>query len=305
MRIALAIEDAAGTQLLRRLSGGPHEIALVLARPHEDASIASAWAAAGSLGVARWDVDRLADPALPGELRASRIDVLLNAYSLAIVPEAVLASLRLGGWNLHPAPLPRYAGLHSVSWAVYHGEREHGVTVHRMVPTVDLGPIAYQVRFPVAADESALSVATRCITLGLPLMERLVAQLGADPAGVPSTAQDPAQRTFFGLGPPDLGRVSWSGPARRVIDLARACDYGPLPSPWGRPVATLGGAIIQVLRATPTDRVADRPPGTVSVASDGLHVACRDRDVRLDRIRVDGRTLEPSTILHDGDQFDV
>lgn len=305
MRILLAIEDAAGTQLLRRLLGGPDEIVAVVARPQDEGATGSAWAAAHAAGVTRWAAGRLTSSELPDELRAAGVDVLINVYSLVIVPEAVLRALPLGGWNLHPAPLPRYAGLHSVSWAIYHGEAEHGVTVHRMAPTVDLGEIAYQVRFPVAPDESALSVATRCVTQGLPLVEQLVAQLREDPAGVPALAQDRTRRTFFGLGPPDHGRMPWAGPARRVLDLVRACDYGPLPSPWGHPTAILQGGSIEVVRLSPTHRVADQPPGTVLVEDGAIHVACLDQYVRLDRIRVEGRTMEPASILHPGDRFDA
>jgi len=60
------------------------------------------------------------------------------------VPEAVLGVPARGAWNLHPGPLPRYAGLNAPSWAIYRGEQRHGVTVHRMDRGIDTGDIAYQ-----------------------------------------------------------------------------------------------------------------------------------------------------------------
>src|SRR5580692_7331177 len=75
----------------------------------------------------REPVERVKDPELAESLRSAQVDLLLNVHSLYIIHQGVLAVPRLGAYNLHPAPLPRYAGLNSVSWAIYHGEKEHGV----------------------------------------------------------------------------------------------------------------------------------------------------------------------------------
>ena len=55
----------------------------------------------------------------------------------------VLEAPRIGSFNLHPGPLPEYAGLNAPSWAIYHGEQEHRVTLHWLDAGIDTGPIAY------------------------------------------------------------------------------------------------------------------------------------------------------------------
>lgn len=66
-------------------------------------------------------------------------------------------SRRMGSFNLHPGPLPRYAGLNVRSWAIYQDEQTHGVTLHWMEARVDTGPIAFETMFDLSADDSGLS----------------------------------------------------------------------------------------------------------------------------------------------------
>ena len=63
------------------------------------------------------------------------------------------------------------------------------MTVHRMDPEIDAGPIVYQTRFPIEAGDTALSLSFKCVREGVTLMQRLleVAEKGDDlplfPAG--------------------------------------------------------------------------------------------------------------------------
>ena len=74
------------------------------------------------------------DPASARIIYESGADIAFNTYSLYIVAPEILEAARLGAFNMHPSPLPRYAGLNSMFWAMYKGERTHGVTIHKMVP---------------------------------------------------------------------------------------------------------------------------------------------------------------------------
>jgi hypothetical protein len=95
---------------------------------------------------------------------------------------AVMASPRrqdggVGGgasrsFDLHPGPLPRYAGLNSVSWAIYRGEKEHGVTLHKLAPEIDAGPIIFQESVSIGRKETGLSLTAKCVNAGTVGMER-------------------------------------------------------------------------------------------------------------------------------------
>ena len=252
MRIAVICGEAAGVRLLQALSRGPYEVAAVLAW-------GPAQAVATRLGYRPEPAERVREPALAAELAARRVDLLLNVHSLHIVPAALLEVPRLGAWNLHPGPLPRYAGLNAPSWAIYHGERSHGVTVHRMERGIDTGDIAYQDCFPIEETDTGLSLSLRCAERGVGLVQRLL----EDAPAVPRRPQDASLRSYFGRAAPQGGRIDWHSPARRIYDFVRACDYGPFPSPWGVPRARLGDDEVEIRKLALTGERCTAAPGTV------------------------------------------
>jgi len=79
-----------------------------------------------------------------------------------------------------------YAGLNVPCWALYHGEVRHGVTLHRMVPEVDAGDVAYAATFPIGPDDTGLTLMARCVREGVALVDRLLADAAA---GVPIPAE--------------------------------------------------------------------------------------------------------------------
>jgi methionyl-tRNA formyltransferase len=282
MKIALLAEEGAGARALQMLASGSHDICALLTSPGSPV-----WRLAGRLGVAALPASRVRDPQLACELAG--IELLLNVHSLHIVPPALLAAPRLGAYNLHPGPLPDYAGLNAPSWAIYHGEASHGVTLHRMEPGIDTGPIVYQERFAVGVDETALGLALRCVETGLRLLARLLATLADNPGTLPVVPQDLSRRRYFGRGAPQEGRVSWDAPAHRIHAFVRACDYHPFPSPWGTPRARLDGTEVELAKVALTGEPSDAPPGTVRESSDETFVACADEWLRLRRYSPAGK----------------
>lgn len=270
VRIALVCGEAAGARLLQALARSTHEVVAVLAS-------GPAQAVAARLGHRPQPLGRVREPGLAAELAAAGVDLLLNVHSLHVLPQELLRVPAGGAWNLHPGPLPRYAGLNAPSWAIYHGERRHGVTVHRMESGIDTGEIAFQETFPIADSDTGLSVALRCAERGVALLQRLLESA----AQAPRLPQDFSQRTYFGRGVPQQGRIDWRAPARRIFDFVRACDYHPFPSPWGVPRAQLAGAEVEIRKVELTGEACDAAPGTVRREGSSTLVACADKWLQL------------------------
>lgn len=250
-------------------------------------------------GIVLDDARRVTDPAFAEAIAAERIDLLLNVHSLHVACEAVVTAPALGAYNLHPGPLPRYAGLDAPSWAVAAGERRHAVTLHRMDAGVDSGPIAYTDWFDVGPADTGLHVASECVRRGVPLVGRLLDDIARD--AVPAQPQDPARRRWHGRRAPYGGRLPWTAPARRVVDLVRAADYAPFDSPWGRFRTAVAGAEVEVLGAVLADSGEPAAPGTVVHDPDGtVRVAAADGWVAIERVGCDGRPVDAATALPDG-----
>jgi UDP-4-amino-4-deoxy-L-arabinose formyltransferase/UDP-glucuronic acid dehydrogenase (UDP-4-keto-hexauronic acid decarboxylating) len=275
MRVALLCEEGAGGGALQLLARSRHEVVAVLTSEGSPA-----WTLARRLGLFSSPAKQVRESRFAGELAGLRIDLLLNVHSLHVVPEAILRVPRHGAYNLHPGPLPDYAGLNAPSWAIYNGEERHGVTLHRMEPGIDTGPIAFEERFPIAPDDTGFSLSLRCAQTGLALIERL---LETDPAGLDLASQDLGRRRYFGRGVPQAGRIDWTASARRIHAFVRACDYHPFASPWGSPVAQVGEGVLQVKKTALTGVPCDAAPGTLRSDASRQLVATGDEWIELRR----------------------
>ena len=117
------------------------------------------------------DVDRFSREA--EQLAGTAGGWLINVNSTFIIPPGLLRLFEGRSLNFHPGLLPEYAGLHTHQWAIRNGEREFGVTVHRMEQRIDVGAIVGQLRFPIGPDDTGLSVFGRCLAAGAELFPRI------------------------------------------------------------------------------------------------------------------------------------
>ena len=291
--------------MLHEIERSGHRVIAVMASPGRvAASGASLWDAAAKLGLPTWPAQLVKDPLLAERMRAEEVDLLLNVHSLYVIHGTVLGAPRIGAFNLHPGPLPRYAGLNAVSWAIYQGERSHGVTVHWMAPEIDAGPIAYQSLFPIDENDTALSLAARCVREGLPLMMRLLDVAAKHPAEIPAVPQDIEKREYFPAGVPEGGRLSWQWPAQKIVDFVRACDYFPFRSPWGHPRTSMGTQELAVVKARRTRLAADSPPGTVGESTgEGVKVASSDEWLLVTKLKIGKESIHPAQVLKGGEKL--
>lgn len=303
MRILLAAEEAAGAQALALLRSGGHHVCGVLTADDRRTG-PSFVAAATELGAAVLAPERVKDPAFAGWVRQESVDLLLNVHSLHLVTAAVLAAPAIGSFNLHPGPLPGYAGLNVPSWAIYEGETAHAVTLHWMRPAVDAGPVAFAASFGIGPADTGVSVMAKCVKYGIPLIAELLERAPGGRAAIPAVEQDQAGRRYFGRAVPHEGWVPWFLPVRRVVDFVRACDYRPWPSPWGEPRCKTGDVELTLARAKLTGEPSLVAPGVVGRLVDGdALVATADEWVRVGRFRHSGQRVAAAEVLCPGQRL--
>jgi methionyl-tRNA formyltransferase len=307
LKIVLVAEESAGVQVLRALHAAreaPELVAIVSTAPERGRRPLVA-AAAEQLGLVLRPAAELRRLSFASWLRERKVDVLLNVHSLFVLGADIVAAPRLGSFNLHPGPLPEYAGLNAPSWAIYQGETRHAVSLHWMDAGIDSGPIAYESSFEIDERDTGLSLTAKCVRHGVPLVLRLVADATRDPSSVPEHAQDLRRRHYFGRQVPNGGMVVWSAPAREIVRLVRAADYMPFTSPWGVPKAKVGGHTVGIAKASLTGERSDQAPGSVAAmeARGTIAVAAGDEWVAVHRLWVDGRYVKPADICWTGDRL--
>lgn len=109
---------------------------------------------------------QLRDGTVLRELQGQRIDLVVLAGFLRLIPADMVRAFPDRIVNIHPALLPKYGGRgmygHHVHAAVIAAqERESGITIHWVNEHYDEGGILFQARCPVLPDDTAETLAQR------------------------------------------------------------------------------------------------------------------------------------------------
>ncbi len=299
----LAAEEAAGSRALGLVVGAGHRVAGVLTTDRRYGGTSGTAASARRAGVPIVAAEDIDNETLAEIVRRERVDLLLNVHSLRILAPDVLTAPTIGCFNLHPGPLPGFAGLNAPSWAIYEGATRYGCSLHWMTPEVDAGPVAYAAEFDVDPGETGLSLSLKCVRHGLLLLERLLTDAASGRAAIPAHEQLQSKRRYLRRGPPSGGYVPWAEPAARVDALVRACTFDPLPSPWGTPGTCVDGTRVSIKRVSCTQVPSETEPGTIGDPVDGgVRVAAGDEWVLVEELEVDAVRAAPATVLHLGER---
>ena len=156
-------------------------------------------------------------------LRALEPDLALCAGFPWKLPAEALEVPRLGVINFHPSLLPRYRGPIPVGWAIRNGDREIGMTFHRMSADLDTGPILAQATLPLG-DEWSWDE----------LGPRIGGRRAADPPGRAGAGRARGSRRSAGrvgrrvpvVLRAGLREIDWSRPAAEIERQVRAWRFG-------------------------------------------------------------------------------
>jgi methionyl-tRNA formyltransferase len=135
-------------------------------------------------------------------LQALKPDLLLAAGYTGIFKRALLAVPRLLTANFHASLLPAYRGLHPLFWALQHGEKRAGITVHLVDEGIDTGDILYQVPVDVGDGDTVSALYERVMEVSLPLVSNLI--MDAANGALRPRPQGNEGASYYGRIPADL-----------------------------------------------------------------------------------------------------
>ena len=190
-----------------------------------------------------------------------------------------------GTLNVHASLLPKLRGASPIQAAIREGLIETGVTIMRMVPALDSGPIVLQARTPIARDETAGELELRLSELGaLALIEALtLLSLGQQS----ERPQDDTQATYAGKIEREMARIPWQEGCGVVARHIRA--YDPKPGAF----TTLHGEDVKLFGAFETEEAGDeggvKSGQVLSIDDGGMLVACGDGAVRVFAVQPSGK----------------
>jgi methionyl-tRNA formyltransferase len=209
-----------------------------------------------------------------------------------ILPRAIIDLPRLGTVNIHASLLPALRGAAPIQGAIREGLTETGVTIMRMVPALDAGPIMIQSRTPIANDETYGELQERLSELGaLALIEALtLLELG----GATERGQDDSLATYAPKVNRDTTRLDWSLDAGEVASAIRA--YDPRPGAW----STHRGSDLKLFGARRMFDVTGHAGEVLAADGEGLVVACATGAVRVCDVQPAGKRRMQAVEWHRG-----
>jgi len=243
LRIGIAATAPFGADVLARLSA-KHDIAYLLTRPDRARGRGRRVGPPPAKEVAERLGIEVRQPASISDFDPDEDVVVLAAYG-ALIPEAVLD--RALWLNVHPSLLPRWRGAAPIERALMEGDPETGVTIIKLVPALDAGPIAAQRAFPVGEEDDFGSVAGRAAELGAELIDDVLPE--------PSFTPQPEEGvTYAEKITPEDRKLDWSRPAKELVDRVRALSphIGARAELHGRPV-TIWRAKVEDGKLVPVD----------------------------------------------------
>lgn len=244
---------------------------------HEDDPLESKWfrsvrALAQGAGVETTVAETKDGPELEARIAAIAPDVILSCYYRRMIPARVLSLASKGAFNMHGSLLPKYRGRAPVNWAILNGETRVGVTLHHMVKRADAGDIVDAEAVEVGPDETAHDAMKNVVRAARMVLARQIDGLLAGTA--PRIPQDEAAATYFGGRKPEDGRIDWSWPAARIVNLVRAVS-----DPYPGAFSDVGGRRLFVWRARQAKGQA--PPGTLLAEAPRPVIAAGEGAVEL------------------------
>lgn len=101
-------------------------------------------------------------------------DLFISVASPIIFKEKLISIPQIGCINIHNAPLPFYRGMLPNFWQLYHGEKQAGITIHRIFVGIDTGDIIKQVFVPIEPNDSLHDMIVKTKRIGADLMIEVI-----------------------------------------------------------------------------------------------------------------------------------
>ncbi len=197
---------------------------------------------ARTLGLSVIQPQKLRQPEAVQQLAAWAPDLIVVAAFGQILRQEVLDLPLYGCINVHASLLPRWRGAAPIQAALRYGDSQTGVTIMRMDPGVDTGPILRQKATPITEDDTAGTLSERLSRIGAALLlEVLPDYLAGKLQPVP---QDDEGATYAPMLKKEDGELDFTQPAAELERRVRAFN------PWPGAFTMVKGQMLKIHRAS-------------------------------------------------------
>jgi methionyl-tRNA formyltransferase len=247
---------------------------------------------AKELGLPLIQPARLRQPEAMDQLMAWAPDLIVVAAFGQILRPQVLDLPPLGCINVHASLLPRWRGAAPVNAAILHGDTHTGVTIMRMDPGIDTGPILSQRTEPILPDDTTPVLSERLSLLGADLL--LETLPGYIHGNIQPQLQDDNLATYAPMLKKEDGLLDFTQTAVQLERCVRAFQ------PWPGVYLEWSGGPLKILSASATDVSIDIPPGQRLVHQGMPAVQAADGLLVLEEVKPANKKSMPGKVFLQG-----
>lgn len=232
MRVVMFGYQTWGHRTLQALLESDHEVVMAVTHPKSDHVYEKIWDDSVAELAEKNDIpvllrNRPDDLELRAALRDMEPDLIVANNWRTVLPPEIFDLPTHGTLNVHDSLLLYHAGFSPLIWALINGEREVGVTAHRMNAELDAGDVLLQRAIPVGPRDTVTDLFHRTVDLITPVVHESLDLIASGRARwIP---QDRGRATFFHKRSMEDSRIDWTWPAEALDRLVRA-QSDPYPN---------------------------------------------------------------------------
>ncbi|MGB9430126.1 MAG: formyltransferase [Gammaproteobacteria bacterium] len=229
-------------------------------------------------------------PEFVERIAALKPDFLFSFYYRFMLKEPLLRIPRRGALNMHGSLLPKYRGRVPINWAIIHGERETGASLHYMEVKPDAGDLVDQQAVPILPDDTAIEVFNKVTLAAEMVLDRSLPGLLKGTA--PRRPLDLKAGSYFGRRGPEDGRIDWRLPAQAVHNLVRA-----VAPPYPGAFSAADGKPLKVLRSHYAGEAARHAKPSLYVEEGRCYADCGDaKRFEVVILELDGAAMDAARL---------
>lgn len=234
---------------------------------------------------------RLKEPEAMAHLRCWDPQLVVVAAFGQILRPEVLDLPPFGCLNVHASLLPRWRGAAPVHAAILRGDTHTGITIMKMDPGLDTGPILSQKSIPISPDDTTGSLTPRLAVLGAALLiQTIPGYLAGD---IKPEPQDESLVTYAPMIKKAEAELDFDLPADSLERRVRAFN------PWPGAYTTWQGKILKIHRAHTAQGPAAQPGETT--VHEGLPAfGTADGILVIDEVQPAGKKAMPGEVFLHG-----
>jgi len=210
-------------------------------------------------------------------------DLLITIAYGGLIPQKILDIPRCESINVHPSLLPLWRGASPIQSAILNGDTKTGISLIRMTPELDAGPIFAVTETSIDPEENTLTLSNRLANMSAILMTDNIEDI-VNKNTFPNE-QEHQKATYASKLTKQDAIINWTRPASEILKKIKAFN------PWPIAHSILEQKNFRIWDAKLSKQINDisKPGSIVKTQSNKILVATGDGMLSLISVQLEGR----------------